>query len=66
MMRVSARRSTAMGCAEILSILLPRARTLEGAESAAFLPSKMRTFSKSVTLSSAGIAEGVAPGGPCA
>ena len=32
-----------------VSILLPRTRTLEGAESVALLPSKMRTFSNNVT-----------------
>src|SRR5882757_3986631 len=53
MMRVFARRSTAMDCAEIVSILLPRTRTLEGADSEAFLPSKMRTFWKSVVPPSA-------------
>jgi hypothetical protein len=33
--------------------LLPRTRTLEGADSVAFLPSKMRTFWKSVVPPSA-------------
>src|SRR5262245_57276495 len=53
MMCVSALRSTAIGCAEIAAILLLRTRTLEGAESAALLPSKMRTFWKSVVPPSA-------------
>src|SRR3979490_1442675 len=59
MMRVSAWRSVAMDCAEIVSILLPRTRTLEGADSVVFLPSKMRTFWNSVAPS-------LAEGGCCA
>ena len=54
MMRVSALRSTAIGCVEMRSIMLPRTSTLEGAESAAPLPSKMRTFSNNVTAPLAG------------
>lgn len=47
MVRVSARRSTGIGLVDILSILLPRTSTLDGADSVSPVPSKMRTFSNS-------------------
>ena len=40
----SAPAALAAGSAAICSMTLPLTSTLEGAESAAFLPSKMRTF----------------------
>ena len=36
--------STVIGVTDMRSMVLPRTSTLEGAESAALLPSKMRTF----------------------
>ena len=44
MTRTLAFGSTAIGLAEMRSMALPLTITLEGAESAALLPSKMRTF----------------------
>ena len=44
MTRTSALASTVIGLAEMRSMVLPLTRTLEGADSAALLPSKMRTF----------------------
>src|SRR5215510_12972879 len=49
MMRVSALRSTAIGSREMRSMILPRINTLDGADSAGDLPSKMRTLLNSVT-----------------
>src|SRR5215469_12118501 len=46
---VSARRSAGIGEVEIFSILFPRTRTLDGADSCELLPSKMRTFENTVT-----------------
>ena len=46
--RTSAPASVAVGLADIRSMMLLLTSTLEGADSAAFLPSKMRTFRKSV------------------
>src|SRR5262249_39653480 len=49
MIWVSARRSVGIGPVEILSMMLPLIRTLDGAESEGCLPSNMRTFSITVT-----------------
>ena len=53
---------TVMGLAEIRSMMLPRTSTLEAVESVALLPSKIRTFSKSVEPALICGAEGVSPG----
>src|SRR5215471_15644123 len=46
---VSARRSVGIGLVEILSMMLPLIRTLDGAESEGCVPSNIRTFSMTVT-----------------
>ena len=46
---VSARRSVGIGLVEIFSMMLPRTRTLDGAESEGRVPSNMRTFSNTMT-----------------
>ena len=63
MTTVSARRSAAIGAAEILSMRLPRTRTCDGPESCALWPSKMRTFWISVTAAGGGAAAGCAAAG---
>ena len=42
--RMSAFASTAIGVTDMRSMMLPLTRTLEGADNAALLPSKIRTF----------------------
>src|SRR5580704_3646020 len=69
--RTLAFASIVIGPAEMRAMVLPRTRTLEGAESVALLPSKMRTFRKSVGWGLAGVANGAKPGAsksasPCA
>src|SRR5215831_1662826 len=54
MSTVSARRSTGSGVVEIFSILFPRTRRYDGAESVPLFPSKIRTFWNKVTGSDAG------------
>src|SRR5262245_63922035 len=49
MIWVSARRSVGIGLVDILSMMLPLIRTLDGAESERCVPSNIRTFSKTVT-----------------
>src|SRR5262249_46079527 len=49
MIWVSARRSVGIGPAEILSMMLPLIRTLDGADSVGCVPSNIRTFSMTVT-----------------
>ena len=51
---VSPPLSVGIGWVEIFSILLPRTSKLDGAESAALMPSKMRTFWNKTAASGSG------------
>ena len=53
--RTSALPSTVIGLVDMRSMMLPLTSTLEGADRTELLPSKMRTFSKSVATSFADV-----------